>query len=54
MSNQSPKEDWERFCSQFREFTPEEARDYEEALNRLFIPTGRNIFDQLEGKEGSP
>jgi hypothetical protein len=28
-----------------REFTPEEAKRYEEALNKLYKPTGRNFFD---------
>ncbi|MDH6373560.1 hypothetical protein M2444_005392 [Paenibacillus sp. PastF-3] len=37
-----------------RDFTPEESADYEASLNRLFKPTGRNLFDITPApKEGT-
>lgn len=35
--------------SDSREFTPEEAAAYEQSLNKMFRPTGRNLFELGEG-----
>ena len=34
-----------------RDFTKEESERYEEALNKLYKPTGRNFFDDIGKKE---